>query len=111
MSNLPSYLGEGNRDKTPKLFEAYRRSILQLAEQIKRQGARLVRVSPLPSLDQTQLTFPLGLCHSEWIRPNWAIPQTCLGVSESCLAELQRTEAIRILQTELERQLPVMATI
>ena len=108
VSNLPSYLGEGARAEAPQRFEAYRRSILLLADRIKRQGARLVLVSPLPSFEQSKLSIPLTLCHSEWFRPSWAIPQACRGVAESRELELQRTEAIRVVQRELERQSPVI---
>ena len=108
VSNLPSYLGEGPRAEAPQRFEAYRRSILLLAGRIKRKGARLVLVSPLPSFEQSKLSIPLTLCHSEWFRPSWAIPQACRGVAESRQLELQHTAAIRGLQRELERQSPVI---
>jgi len=108
VSNLPSYLGEGPRAEAPQRFEAYRRSILLLAGRIKRQGARLVLVSPLPSFEQSKLSIPLTLCHREWFRPSWAIPQACKGVAESRQLELQHTAAIRVLQRDLERQSPVI---
>ena len=108
VSNLPSTLGEGPRAEAPQRFEAYRRSILQLAGRIKHQGGRLVLVSPLPSFEQSKLSIPLTLCHSEWFRPSWAIPQACRGVAESRQLELQHTQAIRGLQRELERQSPVI---
>ena len=108
VSNLPSYLGEGPREANPKSFGAYGRSILQLAEQVQHLGARLVLVAPIPSFGQAKITIPLSLCHSEWFRPTWAIPQTCKGVGESRQEELDRTEAIRILQRQLQRQSAVI---
>ena len=65
-------------------------------------------VSPLPSFEQSKLSIPLTLCHSEWFRPSWAIPQACRGVAESRQLELQHTQAIRGLQRELEHQSPVI---
>ena len=111
MSNLPSYLGESVKPEHAKQFEEYGRSILQLANQIKRQGASLVLISPLPSFQQEKITIPLSLCQSEWFRPTWAIPQACLGVRESRQVELQRTEAIRALHRQLEQQSPVIAVL
>ena len=108
VSNLPSYLGEGPSSESPQRSQAYGRSILKLADRIKRQGAKLVLVSPLPSFGQSKIPIPLTLCHSEWFRPNWAIPQMCKGVSESRLDELQRTQAIRNLQKQLQHQSPVI---
>jgi peptidoglycan/LPS O-acetylase OafA/YrhL len=101
VSNLPSYLGEGTRSESPQQFEAYAGSILKLANQMKRQGVKLVLVSPLPSFGQSKITLPLSLCHSEWFRPNWAIPPICKGVGESRQVELKRTETIRNLQKHL----------
>lgn len=100
VSSLPNYFGVKEGLRTPSIAKAYQKSLLDLAAATASRGARVIVFLPLPTFRQAMITLPLSLCHVEWFRPSWALPDDCRQVVVRRNESIAEASLIRAVQKQ-----------
>ena len=77
VSNLAGNLNDLQGPQRRRAEVAYAGAIRSLAGAMRRRGADLIIVAPMPSFPDNKVSGPLTLCQREWYRPAWAAAPQC----------------------------------